>query len=41
MRPRFPTIADQIGYLLTTHEAGHLGQLSAWRRMTGKKGVMG
>jgi len=41
MRPRFPTLADLIGYLLTTHEATHLGQLSAWRRMMGKKGVMG
>jgi DinB superfamily len=41
MRPRFPTLGDLIGYLLTTHEAGHLGQLSAWRRMMGKKGVMG
>ena len=25
--------------LLTTHEATHLGQLSAWRRMMGKQGV--
>lgn len=41
LRPRFPTLADLIGYLLTIHEAGHLGQLSAWRRMMGKKGVMG
>jgi hypothetical protein len=40
-RPRFPTLADMLTYLLTTHEAGHLGQLSAWRRMMGKKGVMG
>lgn len=41
MRPRFPTLGDLIGYMLTTHEATHLGQLSAWRRMMGKKGVMG
>jgi hypothetical protein len=41
MRPRLPTLADLIGYMLTTHEAGHLGQLSAWRRMMGKKGVQG
>ncbi|HJZ60292.1 MAG TPA: DinB family protein [Gemmataceae bacterium] len=41
MRARFPTLGDLLGYLLTTHEAGHLGQLSAWRRMMGKKGVMG
>lgn len=41
MRARFPTLGDFVGYLLTTHEAGHLGQLSAWRRMMGKKGVTG
>lgn len=41
MRARFPTLADMLGYLLTTHEATHLGQLSAWRRMMGKKGVAG
>jgi hypothetical protein len=40
MRARFPTVGVLLGYLLTTHEAGHLGQLSAWRRMMGKKSVM-
>jgi hypothetical protein len=39
-RPRFPTLGDMVAYLLTTHEAGHLGQLSAWRRTMGKSGVM-
>lgn len=41
MRARLPTLGDLIACVLTTHEAGHLGQLSAWRRMMGKKGVMG
>lgn len=39
LKARFPTLGDMLGYLLTTHEAGHLGQLSAWRRMMGKPGV--
>ncbi|MDB5309184.1 MAG: hypothetical protein JWO38_3386 [Gemmataceae bacterium] len=39
LRPRFPTLGDLLGYLLTTHEAAYLGQLSAWRRVVGKKGV--
>jgi hypothetical protein len=30
--PRFPTVGDLVLHLLTTHEAVHLGQLSAWRR---------
>ena len=30
------TNADFIAHLLTTHLAGHLGQLSAWRRVQGK-----
>jgi hypothetical protein len=29
---RFPTVGDLVLYLLTTHEAAHLGQVSAWRR---------
>lgn len=29
---RFPTVGDLVLYLMTTHEATHLGQLSAWRR---------
>lgn len=30
-----PTKADLLAHLLTTHEATHLGQLSAWRRYAG------
>jgi hypothetical protein len=30
-----PTIQDGITFLLTGHFGGHLGQLSAWRRMIG------
>jgi len=30
------TIGDVVAHLMTTHVAGHLGQLSAWRRMHGK-----
>lgn len=30
--PRFPTVGDLVLHLMTTHEASHLGQLSAWRR---------
>ncbi len=35
-RRNFPTLADMAAFLLTTHFAVHLGQLSAWRRMTGR-----
>ncbi|HEX4611844.1 MAG TPA: DinB family protein [Urbifossiella sp.] len=38
-RHRFPTLGDFVSYLLTTHEATHTGQLSAWRRTMGKQGV--
>ncbi len=34
-RPLLPTIGDAVVHLLTTHEATHLGQLSAWRRAMG------
>jgi hypothetical protein len=30
-----PTIGDGVAFLLTGHLGGHLGQLSAWRRMIG------
>ena len=30
------TNADVVAHLMTTHLAGHLGQLSAWRRVQGK-----
>ncbi len=29
---RFPTLGDLVLHLMTTHEAMHLGQMSAWRR---------
>ncbi|MEM6799353.1 MAG: DinB family protein [Planctomycetota bacterium] len=32
----FPTKADLLAHLLTTHEAMHLGQLSSWRRQMGR-----
>ncbi|HEX4147317.1 MAG TPA: DinB family protein [Pirellulales bacterium] len=35
MRSRFPTLGHLLIALLTSHEAGHLGQLSAWRRAMG------
>lgn len=35
-----PTIGDQVAHLMSIHEAMHLGQLSAWRRMMGMPGVM-
>lgn len=35
MRPRFPTIGDLVVFGMTSHEALHLGQLSAWRRALG------
>jgi hypothetical protein len=33
--PRFPTIGQALPYLMIRHEALHLGQLSAWRRVQG------
>lgn len=30
-----PTVGDAIVQIMTTHEAGHAGQLSAWRRAAG------
>jgi hypothetical protein len=34
-RSVFPTIGDLVGFLLTTHEGLHIGQLTAWRRAAG------
>jgi len=31
-----PTVADMAGFLLVSHLSIHLGQLSAWRRASGK-----
>ena len=38
-RERFATVAHACVYLMTTHEATHLGQLSAWRRAGGRPSV--
>lgn len=35
MRPALPTMREFVGFVLTGHEAWHLGQLSAWRRTNG------
>lgn len=35
LRDSLPTKGDVMAHLLTTHEACHLGQLSAWRRQMG------
>lgn len=34
-RSFLPTVGDAIVQILTTHEALHMGQLSAWRRVSG------
>lgn len=39
IRSRFPTVGDMLLYLMTAHEAIHLGQLSAWRRAMGLPSV--
>ncbi len=36
----FPTVGELVAHLFTTHEAIHLGQLSAWRRSMGMPGVL-
>jgi len=36
-----PTRGDLLAHILTTHEATHLGQLSAWRRQLGFPPVRG
>jgi hypothetical protein len=38
-KARFPTIADAVAHLMLEHEAGHLGQVSAWRRAGGRPAV--
>jgi hypothetical protein len=35
MRARFPTVGNMLAGLMTSHEASHLGQFSAWRRAMG------
>jgi len=34
-RKYFPTLGDQIGFMMTSHEMDHLGQIAAWRRAMG------
>ena len=36
LKKAFPTVADLLAHLLTTHEAMHLGHLSSWRRQMGR-----
>ncbi|WP_428386282.1 DinB family protein [Mucisphaera sp.] len=36
---RFPRVGDLLGYVMLLHEATHLGQLSAWRRVQGLPSV--
>jgi hypothetical protein len=40
-RPSFPTVGDVVAYFMTTHEAMHLGEISAWRRAMGMNTYMG
>jgi hypothetical protein len=35
IRKALPTAREGVAFLLTAHLAGHLGQLSSWRRMIG------
>ena len=35
MRSYFPTVGDYAFFLMTSHEAGHIGQVAAWRRALG------
>jgi hypothetical protein len=37
LQQALPTVGHILVHLLTTHEAGHLGQLSYWRRAMGKE----
>ncbi|MFO0811486.1 MAG: DinB family protein [Gemmataceae bacterium] len=39
VRKPLPTVGLLLAHLLTTHEAIHLGQLSAWRRVQGMPSV--
>ena len=34
-----PTLGDVVTHMMSTHEATHLGQLSAWRRVAGLPAV--
>lgn len=39
LKATLPTLADLLAYLLTVHEAVHLGQISNWRRQLGMAAV--
>lgn len=39
IRKAFPTQRDLLAHLLSTHEAGHMGQLAMWRRLMGMKAM--
>lgn len=38
-RDRFPLVGDAVVHLMISHESGHLGQVSAWRRAGGRAPV--
>lgn len=40
-RQLMPTVRDGLVFLMTAHEATHLGQLAVWRRATGRAAVLG
>ena len=40
-RALMPTVGDALVFLITNHEATHLGQLSTWRRAMGLPSVLG
>lgn len=40
LKRSLPTVGDLVAHLMTTHEATHIGQLSAWRRALGMPGVL-
>ena len=35
LRKYFPTVGDQLVFMMTAHEMDHLGQMAAWRRAMG------
>lgn len=41
MRARFPSVRDYVRLVLTSHDALHLGQLSAWRHVVGLPRIIG
>ncbi len=38
-KPVFPKVGNALPYLMLLHENGHLGQISAWRRIQGMPSV--